>query len=108
MLEQLSARRSDVVLHGIGLAIMAMSSPLLTIESRRSGRLSTQAYSWGFAQGPVRSQPVDGATGTRVTFTLPSDGPEIDSDEVLAQVQVWRAAHPALRIEVVVVGRHVL
>ena len=64
LLEQLAARRSEVALHGIGLAIIAMSSPLLRIESRRNGRLSAQAFAWGVAQGPVCSEPAEGATGT--------------------------------------------
>lgn len=85
------------------LALIALSSPLLTIEARRAARMSTQAYSWGIASGPVRSQATDGATGTRVTFTLPSEAPAIDEVDVLAQVDVWRAAHPNLRIDVRVV-----
>jgi hypothetical protein len=42
LLEQLAARHANVALHGIGLAIIAMSSPLVAIESRRGGRVSTQ------------------------------------------------------------------
>ena len=101
LLEQLTPRRNEVALHGIGLAIIAMSSPLLDIESRRNGRRWTQSFAWGEAQGPVRSEPMEGPTGTRVTFTLPADAPAIDRGGVLAQVEVWRAAHPALRIDVV-------
>ena len=108
LLEQLAAQRSEVALHGIGLAIIAMCSPLLTIESRRSGRLSTQAYSWGVAQGPVHTEPTDSSTGTRVTFTLPSHAPEIESVEVLAQIEIWRTAYAGLQIDVVVVGEHAL
>jgi DNA gyrase/topoisomerase IV subunit B len=108
MSEQLAARSSEVVLHGLGLAIIAVSSPLVTIEARRRGRVSTQTYSWGIANGPVLSQPADGAAGTRVTFTLPSEAPEIDEDAVLAQVDVWRTAHPKLRIDVQVVRQRAL
>jgi hypothetical protein len=103
LMEQLAVRRGEVAIHGIGLAIIAASSPLLTIEARRGGLVSTQAYSWGVAKEPVRSEPADGPAGTRVTFTLPNDAPEIDVDEVLAQVAVWRAAHSGLQIEVEVV-----
>lgn len=57
LLEQLTARQGEVAVHGIGLAILAMSSPLLTIESRRAGRRLTLTYSWGRANGPVRNDP---------------------------------------------------
>jgi DNA gyrase/topoisomerase IV subunit B len=103
LLEQLTARQGEVALHGIGLAILAMSSPLLTIESQRASRRFTQTYSWGQADGPVRSDPAGDATGTCVTFKLSSDAPRIDEAEVLEQVQVWRAAHPNLRLEVRIV-----
>ncbi len=100
LMAQLSPRRSEIALHGIGLAILAMSSPFLSVESRRNGRLSTQAFAWGVAQGLVHSESFDGPTGTRVSFTLPDDAPDIDHDDVVAQLEVWRAAHPRLRIEV--------
>lgn len=102
LLGQLTGRGGEVALHGIGLAIVAMSSPMLRIESRRDGLLSTQSYSWGVAQGPVQSQPAGCERGTRVTVTLPSDAPEIECGEVLAQVEAWRATHPDLGIEVVI------
>ncbi len=100
LLEQLTARQGEVALHGVGLAVLAMFSPLLTIESRRAGRRFTQTYSWGQADGPVRSEPADEVTGTRIAFSLSSEAPAIDEAEVLEQVQVWRAAHPNLRLEV--------
>ena len=40
--------------------------------------------------------------------TLPNDAPEIDCDEVLAQVGIWRTAHPGLKIGVVFPARHAL
>lgn len=100
LLEQLAARRTEVALHGIGLAIIAMSSPFMSIESRRNGQLFTQTFVWGVAQGPVRTQPWAGATGTRVMFTLPDEAAEIDCGHVIAQVELWRAAHPGLEINV--------
>jgi len=100
LLEQLSARRGEVALPGIGLALIALTSPRLTIEVRRGGRLCTQAFSWGVANGPVRSEPTDCLTGTRVSFTLPNDAPAIARQKVLSQIEVWRAAHPNLRVEV--------
>ena len=101
LLEQLAGRGGEVAIHGIGLAIVAASSPMLTIESRRGGRLSRQDYSWGIAQGVAQIQPATFDTGTEVTVALPSDAPEIESGEVLAQVDAWRASHPELTIEVV-------
>lgn len=100
LLEQLAGRRSEVALHGIGLAIVAMSSPHMSIESRRGGHLLTQEFAWGVAQGPVRSEPWDGPTGTRITFTLADEAPAIDANAVMAQVRTWQAAHPGLTIEV--------
>ena len=99
LLEQLAARQGEVALHGIGLEIVAMSAPLLTIESRRAGRRFTQTYSWGQADGPVLSEPADEATGTRVAFSLSNEASEIEEAEVLEQVQVWRTAHPNLRLK---------
>lgn len=100
LVEQLAACRGEVALHGIGLAIVAMASPRLTIESRRAGRRYSQHYSWGVAEDSVSSEPTDEAPGTRLTLTLPLDVPPIESDEVLAQVQLWRATHPNLQIDV--------
>jgi DNA gyrase/topoisomerase IV subunit B len=104
LLEQLAARQGEVVLHGIGLAIVAMSVPLMTVESRRAGRRFTQSYSWGQADGPVRSEPADEATGTVVAFSLSNDAHKIDAAEVLEQVQVWRTALPNLQLDVEVVA----
>lgn len=100
LLEQLAGARGEVALHGIGLAIAAMSSPHLAVESRRGGLLLAQEFSWGLAKGPARSEPWDGPTGTRVTLTLPPEAPAIDFGQVVAQADTWRAAHPRLRIEV--------
>lgn len=100
LVEQLAARRGKVALHGLGLALIAMSSPSMTIESRRSGRKFTQHFQWAVAHGDLESQPWDGPSGTRITVTLADSAPEIDVDEVMAQAQLWRSAHPGLRIEV--------
>lgn len=103
LLEQLAARQGEVALHGIGLAILAMSSPLLTIESWRDGRRYRQTFSWGLADGPVQSEAADETNGTRVTLRLANEAPRIDEVDVLEQVSIWRAAHPNLRFEVQVV-----
>jgi DNA gyrase/topoisomerase IV subunit B len=95
-----SLRLGEAALHGIGLAIVAMSSPLLTIESRRTGQLCTQAYSWGVAEGPMRSESAIETTGTRVTFVLPKEAPAIDDEDFLEQIEIWRVAHPGLPIDI--------
>lgn len=100
LLEQLAVRRSEVALHGIGLAMIAMSCPSMVIESRRKGFLRTQRFAWGVAQGAVASEAWAGATGTRVTLTIADDAPDIDFGEVVEQVELWRQAHQGLEIEV--------
>ena len=104
LVEQLAVRRGEVALHGLGLAIIAMSSPLMTIQSRRDGRSFVQRFAWGVAQGQLESEPWEGQTGTCVTFVLSDDAPVIDFGEVVAQAEFWRAAHPGLHIEVSCVG----
>lgn len=104
LIEQLSPRRSEVALHGIGLAIAAMSAPSVLVESRRDGFLRRQHFAWGVAQGPVHAKPWAGASGTRVTLTLADDAPDIDVEAVMAQVEAWRAGHPGLKIVVSVEG----
>lgn len=101
LVEQLAVRRNEVALHGLGLALVAMSSPCLSIESRRNGRKYWQQFQWGVAQGGVDEEPWDGPTGTRLMLILPESAPEIDPGEVIAQAEFWRSAHPGLRIEVV-------
>lgn len=100
LIEQLGGQQPDVALHGIGLAILALSSPVLTIESHRGGALHRQSFAWGRAQGPVGSVPATAATtGTRVTMTLPDGAPDVDLDHLLAPIASWRAAHPRLTID---------
>lgn len=41
-------------------------------------------------------------------FTLPNEAPEIDYYEVLAQVEIWRTAHPGLEIDVLLLAQHAL
>lgn len=100
LLGQLTIGQGNVALHGLGLAVISMSSPLLTIESRRNGTVFRQEFSWGVARSNVRSEPWEGPTGTRMTLEIAQDAPAIDIEQVLAQVDRWRAAHPGLRIDV--------
>lgn len=100
LLEQLSVRQGNVSLHGLGLAIISMSSPLMTIESRRNGTVFRQEFAWGVARGAVQSEPWEGPTGTRITLQIADNAPPIDLVQVVAQVDFWQSFHPGLRIEV--------
>lgn len=100
LVEQLGARRDKVAIHGLGLALVAMSSPKLVIESRRDGRRRVQHFAWGAAQGGVQGEPWQGASGTRIELELAEDAPDITLADVLPQVELWRAGHPGLRIDV--------
>jgi hypothetical protein len=99
LVEQLALRQGKVALHGLGLAIVAMSSPSMIVQSRRDGRQFTQRFSWGVAQGEVEREPWSGPTGTRIVVQLADEAPVIDAAAVRAQVELWRAAHPGLRID---------
>jgi DNA gyrase/topoisomerase IV subunit B len=101
LVEQLTVRRTEVALHGLGLALVAMSSPSMTIQSRRDGRKYSQHFEWGVAHGGVEVEPWDGSTGTHVMFTVADSAPAIDLSEVIAQAEFWCSAHPGLQIEVV-------
>jgi DNA gyrase/topoisomerase IV subunit B len=101
LVEQLAVRRTDVALHGLGLALIAMSSPSMTIQSRRGGHKYSQQFEWGIAKGVVEVEPWDGPTGTEISLTLGDSAPEIDFEEVMVQAEFWRSAHPELHIEVV-------
>ena len=93
----LVACRSNVVqLHGVGLSLIATSTPSLRIESRRSGILWTQTYEWGVAAaGPRQMGPTTG-TGTRIEMAVDPEEADIDRGGVVAQVEHWHQAHPAL------------
>ena len=101
LVEQLAMRSANVALHGLGLALVAMSSPHMTIQSRRDGRKYSQHFEWGIARGGVEVESWDGPTGTHLMFMVADSAPEIDFGEVVAQAGFWRAAHPGLQIEVV-------
>ncbi len=57
LLEQLAMRQGNVALHGLGLAIISMSSPSMTIESRRNGTVFRQRFAWGVACGVAHGAP---------------------------------------------------
>jgi DNA gyrase/topoisomerase IV subunit B len=100
LVEQLAVRHGEVALHGLGLALIAMSSPSMLIESRREGQKYSQNFSWGVAQGGVQAEPWQGPSGTRIAVALPESAAEVDVGEVTAQIQLWRSAYPDLQIEI--------
>ena len=100
LLEQLAIRQGNVALHGLGLAIISMSSPSMTIESRRNGTALRQQFAWGVAQGMVESEAWAGPSGTRITLQAAENAPPIDFDQVIVQLDFWRSFHPGLSIEV--------
>jgi DNA gyrase/topoisomerase IV subunit B len=92
------ARSGVVQLHGIGLSLIAASTPRLAIESRRDGRLWRQSFSWGVADGPPASEPGGRDTGTRVTLATAPGAPDVDPAALAVQIDLWRASHPGLAI----------
>jgi len=104
LVEQLAVRQAKVALHGLGLAVAAMSSPSMVVWSRRDGYQFTQKFVWGVAQGDVEREPWSGSTGTRIMFALADGAPDIDVEAVTDQVALWRTAHPGLTIEVTFEG----
>lgn len=102
LVEQLTERQTLTALHGIGIAIVAMSSPWLMVESHRNNSLHKQVFSWGRALGPVESGPGSREFGTRVTLMLPQEATPIDPGPVFEQVEHWRASFPELLIDVTV------
>lgn len=94
--------RSDVVqLHGIGLSLIASSTPSLRIESRRSGSLWTQSFSWGVADGAPLRVGSDSNRGTRITIEVAPGEADIEVDKVIARAQRWRRANPDLVLVVI-------
>jgi DNA gyrase/topoisomerase IV subunit B len=102
LVEQLTERKSETVLHGLGLAVIAMGCPLLKVESHRNGRLHTQAFSWGRVLGPVDVRAGSGDFGTRVTLVLSPDAPPIEPQAIVSQLDHWRSSFPALALDVAV------
>ena len=93
----LVGRSGDVQLHGVGLSLIAASTPRLEVESSRSGGLWRQSFAWGVANEPALREPVEPRTGTRITFIGPASS---DSEfvEVAGQINRWREWNPKLTI----------
>jgi len=94
----LVGRPGAVQLHGVGLSLIAASTPRLSIESRRGGSLWKQSFTWGIADGPPLREPAGPETGTRITFDAQARPSEIDLAELLVQVDLWRQWNPGLTI----------
>jgi DNA gyrase/topoisomerase IV subunit B len=108
LVEQLTSKQHRVAIHGLGLALAAMSAPLMVIESRRDGHRYVQRFEWGAARGGVEREDWNGASGTCIQITFASDAPEIEMAVVEDQVHQWRIGHPGLEIQVTRGAEHVL
>jgi DNA gyrase/topoisomerase IV subunit B len=93
----LLACKSNVVqLHGVGLSLIATSTPSMRIESRRKGSLWMQSFKWGVAEAAPHQAGSAAGTGTRVELDVAPDEADIDVAEVIAQIDHWRLANPEL------------
>ena len=89
-----------VQLHGVGLSLIAASTPRLEVESQRGGSLWKQSFAWGVADGPPLRESAGPQTGTRITFVGQVSSPEVELAELAAQVNRWREWNPELTIAV--------
>jgi DNA gyrase/topoisomerase IV subunit B len=96
----LICRCADVHLHGVGLSLVATSTPRLHIESRRDGTLWTQTFAWGEAVGPPSRIGPAAASGTCIAMDVAAEDADIEPDGVIARIEHWRAANPKLVIGV--------
>ena len=87
-----------VQLHGVGLSLIAASTPRLEVQSHRSGELWSQSFSWGKADGPPKREVAATGAGTRMYFAGPSVSQDAERAEVIAQVERWREFNPGLTI----------
>jgi hypothetical protein len=93
----LVGRPGAVQLHGVGLSLIAASTPRLSIESRRGASLWRQSFAWGIADGPPLQEPAGSETGTRITFY--AQARSSDLADLLVQVNLWRKWNPELTID---------
>lgn len=87
-------------LHGIGLSLIAASSPLFVVESTRKGGCWEQAFTYGVAVHPPRQVSRSIEAGTRTSFKFEVGAPEIDLPDFMRQVEFWRQRNIALVINV--------
>lgn len=96
----LVGRADAVQLHGVGLSLIATSTPSLRIESRRKGERWAQHFHWGVPDGAPSRLGADADTGTRIAMDVAPDEADIDTSALRAEVARWCLAHPGLTIEV--------
>lgn len=96
----LTCSAAAVHLHGVGLSLIAVSTPRLEVQSHRGAELWSQSFSWGNADGPPKREASATGTGTRMSFSGPSVSLEAERAEVVAQVERWRECNPGLTIVV--------
>ena len=89
-----------IQLHGVGLSLVAASTPRLEVESWRSGSLWKQSFTWGVADHPPRREPAGRQTGTRITFVGRASSPSVELAELVAQIDRWREWNRQLMIAV--------
>ena len=94
----LVGRPGAVQLHGVGLSLIAASTPRLAIESCRGGAWWGQTFAWGIADGPAQRRAAGPVKGTRIVMSAAPGAPAVDSADLSAQVDLWRARNPALTI----------
>ena len=96
----LTCSAGAVQLHGVGLSLIAASTPRLEVQSHRGAELWSQSFSWGNADGPPKREAAATGTGTRMCFAGQAISPEAERAEVVAQVERWRESNPGLTIVV--------
>jgi DNA gyrase/topoisomerase IV subunit B len=96
----LVGRPAVVQLHGVGLSLVAASTPRLEVESRRGGSLWKQSFAWGVADGPPLWESAGPETGTRISFFGLAGSSDVELAELSAHIERWRQWNPALTIVV--------
>lgn len=91
-------RSAVVQLHGVGLSLVAASTPRLAIESRRGDDVWTHTFCWGVADAPPLRKPAGAQRATRITLATAPGAADADRAELLMQIELWRQSHPQLTI----------
>lgn len=89
-----------VRLHGVGLSLIAASTPRLEVASRRAGGLWKQSFSWGLSDGPPSCEPAGPETGTCIELSGLAGLGELDRPALMKVVDAWRKTNPGLTISV--------
>lgn len=91
---------ADIALHGVGLSLVATSTPRLAIESRRASGIWTQTFRWGVPEAPARWIAAPQGSGTRIEFDVATGDTDIDVEALRARFDAWRKALPDLVLDV--------